>query len=73
MDNNNIQIGNWFLDQLAVYQTANSDYQTVKNNFVIRKAEYSTIIDAIINKKTKDPLQHELILGRRGSGKSTLL
>ncbi len=73
MDNNNVQIGNWFLDQLAVYQTANSDYQTVKNNFVIRKAEYSTIIDAIVNKKTKDPLQHELILGRRGSGKSTLL
>jgi len=73
MDNNNTQIGNWFLDQLAVYQMANSDYQTVKNNFVIRKVEYSIIIDAIINKKANDPLQHELILGRRGSGKSTLL
>ncbi len=73
MDNNNEQIGNWFLDQLAVYQAANSDYQTIKNNFVIRKAEYNIIIDAILNKKAKDPLQHELILGRRGSGKSTLL
>ncbi|PIQ33701.1 MAG: hypothetical protein COW63_05060 [Bacteroidetes bacterium CG18_big_fil_WC_8_21_14_2_50_41_14] len=73
MDNNNAQIGNWFLDQLAVYQMANSDHQAVKNNFVIRKVEYSIIIDAIINKKANDPLQHELILGRRGSGKSTLL
>jgi TPR repeat protein/ribosomal protein S25 len=73
MDNNNIQISNWFLDQLAVYQTANSDYQSVKNNFIIRKVEYQIIIDAILNKKNSDPLQHELILGRRGSGKSTLL
>ncbi len=73
MDNNNTSIGNWFLDQLAVYQTANSDYQAVKNNFIVRKAEYNIIIDAIINKKANDPLQHELILGRRGSGKSTLL
>ena len=70
---NNSQMGNWFLDQLAVYQTANSDYQSVKNSFVIRKIEYSIIIDAILNKKAKDPLQHELILGRRGSGKTTLL
>ena len=73
MDNNNKQQGNWFLDQLAVYQTANSDYQTVKNNFIIRKIEYNTIIDSILNKHENDPLQHELILGRRGSGKSTLL
>jgi TPR repeat protein len=73
MDNINAQIGNWFLDQLAVYQTANSDYQSVKNNFIIRKMEYQVILDAILNKKPNDPLQHELILGRRGSGKSTLL
>jgi len=71
---NNIQrSSSWFLDQLAVFQTANSDYQSVKNNFIIRKAEFSAIIDSIQNKKAKDPLQHELILGRRGSGKSTLL
>lgn len=71
---NNIQrSNNWFLDQLAVFQTANSDYKSVKNNFIIRKTEFSMIIDAIQNKKVNDPLQHELILGRRGSGKSTLL
>jgi len=64
---------NWFLDQLTVFQSANSDYQSIKNNFIIRKTEFSIIIDSILNKKAKDPLQHELILGRRGSGKSTLL
>lgn len=63
----------WFLDQLTVFQAANSDYQSIKDNFIIRKAEFSIIIDSILNKKSKDPLQHELILGRRGSGKSTLL
>ena len=71
---NNLQrSSSWFLDQLAVFQTANSDYQSVKNNFIIRKTEFSTIVDSIQNKRAKDPLQHELILGRRGSGKSTLL
>lgn len=71
---NNIQSrGNWFLDQLTVFQAANSDYQSIKKNFIIRQNEFSIIIDSIQNKKAKDPLQHELILGRRGSGKSTLL
>ncbi len=71
---NNIQnTSTWFLDQLAVFQAANSDHQSIKNNFVIRQTEFSIIIDAIQNKKANDPLQHELILGRRGSGKSTLL
>lgn len=71
---NNIQARtNWFLDQLAVFQAANSNYQSIKNNFIVRKTEFSIITDAILNKKPKDPLQHELILGRRGSGKSTLL
>jgi len=63
----------WFLDQLNLYQNANSDYESVKKNFIIRKNEYSNIIEAIANKGDKDPRQHELILGRRGSGKSTLL
>ena len=72
MDNMN-GTRNWFLDQLTVFQSANSDYQSIKNNFIIRKTEFSIIIDSILNKKAKDPLQHELILGRRGSGKSTLL
>jgi len=73
MDNNNTQTGNCFLNQLAVYQVANCDYQTIKDNFIIRTTEFRIIVDALMNKKVKDPLQHELILGRRGSGKSTLL
>ncbi len=73
MDNNNQKTANWFIDQLNIYQSANSDHQSIKNNFIIRKVEFSIIVDAILNKKPKDPLQHELILGRRGSGKSTLL
>ena len=63
----------WVLDQLAVYQTANSAHQSVKNNFIVRKDEFQVIIDSLLDKKQNDPLQHELILGRRGSGKSTLL
>lgn len=71
--NNFQKSNNWFLDQLTTYQVANSDSQSIKNNFIVRKTEYSIIIDSIQNKKANDPLQHELILGRRGSGKSTLL
>jgi FOG: TPR repeat, SEL1 subfamily len=71
--NKTLTQNSWFLDQLTVFQAANSDYQSIKDNFIIRKAEFSIIIDSILNKKSKDPLQHELILGRRGSGKSTLL
>lgn len=71
---NNIQLSiSSFLDQLTVFQSANSDYQSVRKNFIIRKDEFSIIIDSILDKKVTDPLQHELILGRRGSGKSTLL
>ncbi|OQP57166.1 hypothetical protein A3860_11420 [Niastella vici] len=73
MDNQKKITGNKVVDQLDTYQSANSDYQTVKNNFIVRVAEFQLIIDDLKNKKSKDPLQHELILGRRGSGKSTLL
>jgi len=71
--NNNQRTSNWFLDQLTVFQSANSDSKAIKNNFIIRKTEFSIIIESILNKKANDSLQHELILGRRGSGKSTLL
>jgi TPR repeat protein len=64
---------NWFIDQLTLYQAANSSSEAVKQNFLIRIAEFELIIADLRNKKTQDPLQHELILGRRGSGKSTLL
>jgi TPR repeat protein len=73
MFNNLTQTGNWFVDKLSLYQSANSDNASIKNNFVIRQAEYEIIISELANKSDKDPLQHELILGRRGSGKSTLL
>src|SRR5436190_10794308 len=66
-------IGNWFVDKLSLYQSANSDNASIKNNFVVRQAEFEIIISDLKNKTAKDPLQHELVLGRRGSGKSTLL
>ena len=69
----NIKSVNWLIDRLNLYQSANSDPQSIKNNFIIRKHEFETIVNSIVNKKENDPLQHELILGRRGSGKSTLL
>jgi TPR repeat protein len=64
---------NWFIDKLTYYQAANSSNEAIKQNFLIRVAEFELIISDLRNKKPKDPLQHELILGRRGSGKSTLL
>ena len=65
--------GNSFVDKLNLYQSANSDNASIKSNFVIRQAEFEIIVSELKNKSDKDPLQHELILGRRGSGKSTLL
>jgi TPR repeat protein len=73
MDNPKKITGNRLVDQLDTYQSANSDHQAIKNNFIVRVDEFRLIIDDLRNKKSKDPLQHELILGRRGSGKSTLL
>jgi TPR repeat protein/energy-coupling factor transporter ATP-binding protein EcfA2 len=65
--------GNWFVDKLNLYQAANTDNESLKRNFVVRTHEFNIIIDDLRQKKGKDPLQHELVLGRRGSGKSTLL
>ena len=62
-----------FSDKIYYYQSANNDAQSIKKNFVIRIDEFQRIINSLANKKGNDPLQHELILGRRGSGKSTLL
>jgi TPR repeat protein len=73
MENYKKITGNRLVDQLDTYQSANSDHQAIKNNFIVRIDEFKLIIDDLRNKKSKDPLQHELILGRRGSGKSTLL
>jgi TPR repeat protein len=73
MENNIEKTGNWFVDQLSLYQNANNDNATVRKNFVVRVSEFELIMSDLRRKKTKDPLQHELLLGRRGSGKSTLL
>ncbi|MBC7774146.1 MAG: hypothetical protein H7246_01805, partial [Phycisphaerae bacterium] len=63
----------WFIDQLTLYQAANSSPEAIKRNFLIRIAEFELIVSDLRSKKGGDPVQHELILGRRGSGKSTLL
>ena len=73
MDNTNMKAGNWFIDQLNLYQSANSDFNSIKNNFIVREAEFEIITNSLSDKKTNDPVQQELILGRRGSGKSTLM
>jgi TPR repeat protein len=73
MDKQITNKGQSFIDQLNVYQSANSDHQSIKNNFIIRLNEFDIIIESLKNKEAGDSLQNELILGRRGSGKSTLL
>lgn len=73
MDNQSNNKGKRFIEQLNLYQAANGDNESIKKNFIIRNNEFESIIDSLKNKNEKDPLQHELILGRRGSGKSTLL
>jgi TPR repeat protein len=63
----------YFSSSVDLYQSSNGDYEVIKQNFIVRKSEFQLIIDDLKNKLENDPLQHELILGRRGSGKSTLL
>jgi len=61
------------MDKLNIYQTANSDNETIKKGFIVRQTEFQIIMEDLSRRSAKDPLQHELILGRRGSGKTTLL
>jgi energy-coupling factor transporter ATP-binding protein EcfA2 len=61
------------MEQLNIYQSGNSDNETIKKGFIVRQMEFQIIMEALSRRSAKDPLQHELILGRRGSGKSTLL
>ena len=44
MDKQNINTANWFMDQLNLYQSANSDKESIKNNFIIRKIEFELIM-----------------------------
>ncbi|MFN8358041.1 MAG: tetratricopeptide repeat protein [Spirosomataceae bacterium] len=62
-----------YIQQLHLYQAANSDPASVRNNFVVRVYEFETILADLVRKHSQDPVQHELLLGRRGSGKSSLL
>ena len=61
------------MDKLNIYQSANSDNETIKKGFIVRQTEFQIIMEALSRRSAKDPLQHELVLGRRGSGKTTLL
>ena len=61
------------MEQINTYQSANSDNESIKKSFIVRQTEFQIIMDALSHRSAKDPLQHELILGRRGSGKTTLL
>jgi len=61
------------MDKLNIYQSANSDNETIKKGFIVRQTEFQIIMGTLSRRSAKDPLQHELILGRRGSGKSTML
>ena len=69
----NTHIGDQFLEELNLYQAANTDDKTLKDNFVVRINEFDTIVNTLMRTQPNDSLQHELILGARGSGKSTLL
>jgi hypothetical protein len=55
------------------YQNANQSYQSVIDNFVIRKKEFERIKNDLQTTAKEDSYQHYVFIGRRGSGKSTLL
>jgi len=61
------------MEQLRIYQSVNSEKESIKKSFILRQTEFHIIMETLSNYPTKNPVQHELILGRRGSGKTTLL
>ena len=61
------------MEQFHIYQSANSNKESIKKSFIVHKTEFQTIIGSLPRRFSKDPVQHELILGRRGSGKTTLI
>lgn len=60
-------------DRFNYYQSANAQADAIKENFLVRKYEYSVILEDLLRHPGKGSVQHYLILGSRGSGKSTLL
>lgn len=55
------------------YQSANTNFEEIKQNFVVRIKEFELIRSDLFDDEMIESVQHFLILGRRGSGKSTLL
>ena len=55
------------------YQSANTNFEEIKQNFVVRIKEFELIRSDLFDDDMIESVQHFLILGRRGSGKSTLL
>jgi ABC-type phosphate/phosphonate transport system ATPase subunit len=59
---------------LVQYQNANQSFESIVENFIVRKNEFERVMDDI---RSTDSLlssfQHYVFVGRRGSGKSTLL
>ncbi|MCD4676013.1 MAG: ATP-binding protein, partial [Desulfobacula sp.] len=56
-----------------IYNPANQTPDELIENFVIRKKEFTNIMDDIRRDKMKNPPQHYIIQGQRGTGKTTLL
>lgn len=62
-----------FSDDFSLYQSANLEGKAIADHFVVRLAEFDTIMSDIRNHPMEGSVQHFLLLGRRGSGKSSLL
>lgn len=63
----------FFSDDFSLYQSANLEGKAIADHFVVRLAEFNTIMSDIRNHPMEGSVQHFLLLGRRGSGKSSLL
>ena len=55
------------------YQNANQSFESIVENFIVRKSEFERVMDDIRSTDPSSSFQHYVFVGRRGSGKSTLL
>ncbi len=58
---------------LVQYQNANQSFESIVDNFIVRKNEFERVMDDIRTTDPSSSFQHYVFVGRRGSGKSTLL
>jgi len=58
---------------LVQYQNANQSFESIVENFIVRKSEFERVMDDIRTTDVSSSFQHYVFVGRRGSGKSTLL